>query len=714
MTVGGDVRPKPFRPQRRERVWERITRNMERREMRSNRWLAMIVSMAMVFSPLAASAQSPTTGQDTQQAPAGATAPADTSANFKMHLFDQDYTNGPAALPNIFKPYAQIRVPVEATENSPTLDQMIRGGKLMLSLQDAVQLALVNNLDISVQRWVTYQADAAVLNAKSGPGFLTPTGPFVSFDPTLTSTFAWQRTSVPVNNPFLSGTGTATLAALTNQATVGNFGYNQAFPTGTAYSVSLNTTRSSSTSGANLFNPSVNSALSVGFAQPLLAGFGYTPNLRFLRVARNNRKVADMTFEQQVITTVVAVKTQYYELVFAQQDVGVKEKTLALDEKLYNDNKRQVEIGTLAPIEITRAASEVASAKGALITSQTLALQQETLLKSLIFRNVMDSRISEIGIVPTDKPDENLVVPDVTLEAAVGEATTKRPDVRQAIVNLDSSHIVVKATRNQLLPSLTLNAQYGTQGLGGNQLAADQLTNQFTVNLSPPLVTSPNGPGQLGTPLCVPGTGSNTTICPAGTQPVFTSSVATGTPHTIPGGLHDALAQVFESNFPNYGVSLNLSIPIRNRAAQAANITAILQERQNAALLQRVRNNVTVDVRNAQITLMQNKAAVEANIRARILAEQTLDAEQKKFLLGASTTFLVIQAERDRATAQSTEVRSLANLAEAEVNFERALGRTLEVNRIDVADAMHPPTRIPLIPGTPSAELNRGTRNGDY
>ena len=670
--------------------------------------------MAMVFSPVSASAQGQAQSQDaapSKAVPQATIATADANGQYRMHLYDQDYTNGQPALPNIFKPYTQMNVPQEAVENAPSLDQMIRDGKLVLSLQDAVQLALQNNLDIAVQRYVTYQSDAAVLNAKAGPGFLTPTGPFVTFDPILTSTFAWQRTSLPVNNPFLSGTGTATLAALTNQATVANFGYSQAFPTGTAYNVSLNTTRSSTTSPGNLFNPSVSSALNVGFAQPLLAGFGFAPNLRFLRVARNNKRVADMQFEQQVITTVVAVMTQYYELVFAQQDVGVKEKSLALNEKLYNDNRRQVEIGTLAPIEITRAASEVATAKGALITSQTLALQQETLLKSLVFRNVMDPRVAALGIVTTDKPDENLQVPDVTLDAAVAEAAAKRPDVKQAVVNLDSSRIVVKATRNALLPSLSLNAQYGTQGLGGNQLTADALQNAFNANALP-LVTAPGGPGQLGTPLCVPGTGANTTLCPAGTQPVFTSSVATGTQHTIPGGLHDALAQVFQSSFPNYGVSLNLNMPIRNRAAQAANVTAVLQERQTAATLQRVRNNVAVDVRNAQITLAQDKAAVEANIRARILAEQTLDAEQKKFLLGASTPFLVIQAERDLANARSTEVRSLANLAEAKVNYDRALGRTLEVSRIDVADAVKPPARIPMIPGTPTTQS--GTSTGQY
>jgi outer membrane protein TolC len=272
-------------------------------------------------------------------------------------------------------------------------------------------------------------------------------------------------------------------------------------------------------------------------------------------------------------------------------------------------------------------------------------------------------------------------------------------------VNLDSSRIVVKATKNGLLPSLTLNAQYGTQGLGGNQVTA-QTTGQFIPGITP-IVTS------AGVPVCLTVPQGTCSTTPG--QQLFPATLQSIAGPTIPGGLSDALSQVFHSNFPNYGASLNLSIPIRNRAAQAANVTALLQERQSAAVLQRVRNTVAVDVRNALITLMQDKAAVEADIKSRILAEQTLDAEQKKFLLGASTTFFVIQAERDLATARSTEVRALANLAEARVNFDRALGRTLDVNRIDVADAKHgPPARMPLIPGTPSSELTKGTRDGEY
>jgi outer membrane protein len=639
------------------------------------------------ISPAFAQEQTPPTGQ----APPAAQAPS--GSPYQVKLYDQDYTKGQPALPNIFKPYTQMRLPQQEVGNVANLDQLIRDGKLQLSLQDVVALALQNNLDISVQRWVTYQADAAVLGAKAGPGSVNPFGPFISFDPLLTSTIGWSRTSIPVNNGFLSGTGsTSSFTALTNQSTVGNFGYSQAFPTGTNFLVSLNNNRQSSTSNANFFNPSVNSSLAVQFQQPLLNGFGFTPNLRFLRVARNNRKIADLAFEQQVITTVSAVENQYYELVFAIEDVGVKEKSLALNTKLYNDNKRQVEIGTLAPIEITRAEAEVASATRDLINARTLVLQQATLLKSLIFRNVMDPKVAEIDVVPTDLPDRNVAVPSISLQDAVTEATTKRPDIRQAFIDLDSKKITTRATRNGLLPSLNLSAQYGAQGLAGNQLVPTFAG--FTPGTSPIVDTA-------GNPVCPPAMQP----CLTG-QEFFTSSPKVSGTKLVQAGLGDALSNVFQSNFPNYSVSLNLNIPIRNRSAQSNNITALLAERQSEATLLRVRNAIAVDVRNAQILLEQDKAVVEANIRARILAEQTLDAEQKKFRLGASTIFLVIQAQRDLATARSNEVRAIVNLVEAKVNFDRALGRLLEVNRIDVADAKpYKIDRVPLIPGTPSAEL---------
>jgi outer membrane protein TolC len=365
--------------------------------------------------------------------------------------------------------------------------------------------------------------------------------------------------------------------------------------------------------------------------------------------------------------------------------VEVKKKSVELAGKLYNDNKRQVEIGTLAPIEVTRAEAQLASTRADLITAQTLALQDENLLKQLILRNVMDPRIVEVTIVPVDKPTSNVIVPAIRLEDAVTEASQKRPDVRQAMFDLDAKKINSRASRNALLPSLNLNAQYGAQGLGGNQLT--QIANGRTVGVNP--IVDANG-----NPILING------------APIFTSSPAFTPGPVIAGGLSNSLSNVFNSNFPNYSVTLNLNIPIRNRSAQANNITAMLLEQQSEANLQRIHNVVAVDVRNAQIALEQDRYAVEANVRARILAEQTLDAEQKKFQLGASTIFLVIQAQRDLATASSSEVRSIVNFVEARVNFDRALGRTLEENRIDITDYRHGnPQRVPLIPGTSPGEM---------
>jgi len=670
--------------------------------MKLKTWQLAVAASALLFGmspvraqdqpqtqePAATQMQSP--AETPTQAPAQTPQPAQPQGvgRYQVKLLDQNYTKGQPALPNIFKPYTPIRLPQQSEVNAPTLDQLIRDGKLQMGVDDAVALALQNNLDITLQRYITYSFDAAVLNAKAGPGNVNPFGPFLSFDPLLTSTFAWSRSSIPVNNGFLSGTGSsASFTALTNQSTVGNFGYSQAFPTGTNFLVSLNNNRQSSTSSANFFNPSVSSALAVQFSQPLLNGFGFGPNLRFLRVARINLKIADFAFQQQVITTVTAVKTQYYELVFAQEDVEVKKKSVELAEKLYNDNKKQVEIGTLAPIEVTRAESQLATTRADLITSQTLALQDEQLLKQLILRNVMDPKVAEIHIVPTDTPSSDIAVPAVSLSDAVAEATEKRPDVRQAFLDLDAKKIISRASRNALLPSLNLNAQYGAQGLGGNQTPL--LTGAPLIAGASPIVDSTGTPVLLG---------------PGGTQ-VFTSSPTFTRGTVVPGGLGDALSNVFHSNFPNYSVSLNLSIPIRNRSAQAANITAMLAQQQSEASLQKVRNAIAVDVHNAQIALEQDKYAVEATNRARILAEQTLDAEQKKFQLGASTIFLVIQAQRDLATARSNEVRSTVNFVEAKVNFDRALGRTLEENRIDIAGTKPDNfQRIPLIPGTRSDE----------
>jgi outer membrane protein len=245
----------------------------------------------------------------------------------------------------------------------------------------------------------------------------------------------------------------------------------------------------------------------------------------------------------------------------------------------------------------------------------------------------------------------------------------------------------VRATSNALLPVLSLFGQYGWTGLAGNSRVLGLPTGAFTPNLNSPVVTA------SGTP-----TGN------------FTSNTVLGPSTFVTGGLNDAFDAILNNNFPTYTLQLSLSIPIRNRSAQADSARARLEQRQSQTTLQRLQNNVVVEVRNAEIALEQNRARVEAATKARILQEQTLDAEQKKFQLGASTIFFVIQAQRDLATAQDAEVRALVDLLKSEIDFERALGRTLEVNHITIADAKGGRVqRDTLIPGTVSGEVI-GTR----
>ncbi len=315
--------------------------------------------------------------------------------------------------------------------------------------------------------------------------------------------------------------------------------------------------------------------------------------------------------------------------------------------------------------------------------AQTFLLQQQTLMKNAITKNSMDPTVLTVEIVATDSISKPTQLPTIALPEAVNEAWEKRPDIRQAKIDLENRHINVRASRNALLPNLTLQGQFGGTGLAGNSIVTTTTPTGFTANTNSPLVDA------NGTPILIGG------------QPVFAGRVATtSTSVLLPAGFPDAFGNVKDFNFPNYSLALNLNIPIRNRAAQADNAQAQLEERQAETRVRQLQNNIVVQVRNAQIALDQNKARVEAAQKSRELQERTLDAEQKKYQLGASTIFFVIQAQRDLAAAQSAEVAALAQLLKSKVEFERALGRTLDSNRISMADALSgQPSKDTLIPG---------------
>ncbi|MGH9740891.1 MAG: TolC family protein [Candidatus Acidiferrum sp.] len=646
------------------------------------------------FSPIFA--QSP--AQNPPSNPAAAPPAADGSSIApvsSLGLSKHDFSRGPSAFPNILKPYESIHIERPVLTNSPRLDQLIHDGKLEISLQDAVELALENSLDIAVQRYYPWIADAGILNAKSGSqGFGTPgasysgssasINPFtftiLTFDPIISSTTSVADITTPINNPFISGTGTSSLFDIQSHSFQSNNSYSQTFETGTNLSVNWDNARTSSTSSANFFNPTVQSSLSFSVTQPLLNGFGLAMGTRNIRIAKNDRKIADWAFAQQAITTITNTITAYWELVYARENVKVNQQAVTVSEKLYNDNKKQLEIGSLAPLDVTRSESEVATDHQNLILAQTVQLQDEQTLKNDISKDPLAPNIINVEIIPTDEPKQPAAIETASFEDSVKEAFAKRPDLQEQVYNVKNAEIDVQATRNALLPSLSASLFYSSTGLAGNS----------SILGAPALISS-------GVPI-VDATGAPVMVNGA---PVFESATTAAIVGTTQQGFTTAQSQIFHSQFPEYAAQLTLTLPLRNRSAQAVHARAILEQRQLETQVQLLRNAALLDVRNTYIALTQDRAQVAAAIKARELQQQTFDAEQKKYQLGASTTYLVIQTQRDLIAAQGTELRALANLEEAKANYERAVGRTLDVNHVTIADAQSGEVeRATLIPGT--------------
>jgi outer membrane protein TolC len=401
-------------------------------------------------------------------------------------------------------------------------------------------------------------------------------------------------------------------------------------------------------------------------------------------ISKNKRRIADLAFSQQAITTITNTITAYWELAYARENVNVQQQAVTVADKLYNDNKKQLEIGTMAPLDVTRAESELATDRQNLIVAQTAQLQQQQALRNAISKDPMAPNLVNVEIVTSDKPTPPALVEAASFEESVKEAFGKRPDLLEQEINLQNAGIDAKANKNALLPVATLNARYGSQGLAGNSL----------INGTPVTSAGSQIVDQNGAPVIL--------VDSSGTAvPVFEPLVTTPTIGVNKEGLGSAQSQIFHNQFPDYSVAINLNIPIRNRVAQADYQRAVLTQRQTEAQLQQLKNAAILDVRNTYIALLQNRARVEAAGKARELQRQTFDAEQKKYQLGASTVYNVILTQRDFITAQGTELRALADLVESKANYERALGRTLEVNRVTIADAKTgQPEKENLIPGT--------------
>src|SRR5215472_6914762 len=650
---------------------------------------------AYLAGALAAGSVSPVFAQSRVQNPPANPAPAPQVPPLapvsSLGLAKHDFSHGPSAFPDLFTPYRPIGLEPPVLANSPRIEQLIHDGKLSLTLQDAIELALENSLEIAVQRYYPWTADTDILKTSAGgfgrgtPGASisssTASVPSLSYDPLVIGTVLLDDRNAPVNNPFISGTGSASAAHIITHTDEYNSQFFRGFETGSTLSVTFNNTRSSSTATANFFNPVVQSSLSVVFSQQLLNGAGFYVNRRNLMISKNNRKLADWAFAQQAITAITNTITAYWELVYASANVKVQEQAVAVSEKLFSDNKKQLQAGTMAPLDVTRAQSELATDRQNLILAQTVQIQDEQILKNAISKDPMAPNLVNVEIIPTDEPTPPAAVENPSFEDSVKEAYAKRPEIQEQLYNVKNAEIDVRATRNALLPELTLSGQYSSFGLAGNSPLKSAVPT-FAASANP--IVDING-----TPVIVNG------------GEIFEPVVTTPIVGTNQQGLGNALSDVFHSRFPEYLGQLTLTLPLRDRSAQADNARALLVQRQLETQMQLLKNAALLDVRNSYIALTQDRAQVEAASEARQLQQETFDAEQKKYRLGASTTYNVILTQRDLIAAQGSELRALANLEEAKANYERALGRTLEVNHVTIADALSGEIeRETLIPGT--------------
>jgi outer membrane protein TolC len=602
------------------------------------------------------------TPPEAQAAPSGPVPPR--TVDLKL-----DYSSGRKWFPDIVGPYTSMKRIEPSLTNSPRIDQLLQGGKLMLSLQDAISLALENNLAISVERYAPWLDEVNLLRAKSGINGLVP------YDPTLTGNFNIQDSVTPLNNPLFAGvipTGTTAPTSQPPPAYVQHIGninvqYNQYFSTGTEFQVGMTNNRTSSNFGRlNLYNPYLQSALSVTITQPLLRGFGTLPNTRLIIEAKRTIKVGLSQLEQQVIATTTQVSNDYWELVFARQNVKVEEAALGVSQRLYEENSKRLEIGTLSSLDVLTAQSQVASDKQALVQAQSVQLQDETTLLNDITMNPLDGPLLRAEIVPTTPISTPDTGENVRIEDAVKEAWQKRPELHQAALNLENAGTDVKATKNELLPSVNIFGEYVATGLGGVQTSSTTTaTGAFLPGL--PVVDT------LGNPV------------PDRFQ---ATAVTTSSAVVFPGGAGQDLGRVFRGNYSTFEGGINFTLPIRNRAAQADNAQALLNERQQKTQYRQEQNTIFVSVRNALIAMQEDRASLAAAEEARKLAVQTLEDEQEKYRLGASTSYNVVLRSRDVTAAEGTELRDRINLLEDELKFNQAMGRTLEVNQISLADAL--------------------------
>jgi len=587
-------------------------------------------------------------------------------------------------------------------DNSQRVRDLMRAGNLYLSLQDALALAIENNLDIELQRFNLPAADAELLRARGGgltrgvnfnlaevpAGVGGPLSPLVVnraaagsatsgtavaanalelgvlgepitnlsvqgaiaqsngtavpvYDPSLVGQLNLAHTTTPETSILRYGTN-----ALVSNSTVANAGLQQSFSTGGQVSVNFDNTHQNVNATNTSYNPFTGSSLGFTVTQPLLRGFGMSLNRRYIRIAGNEQKITTLLFQQQLIQTVYGVVRLYTDFVALYEDEKVKQETVALAEKLLSDTQAQVDEGTLAQVELTRANAQLFSTRQDLINATGLREEEEAILKTVLTRD-KDQSIRAARIIPTDTlniPDKDEVRP---IQDLISEAVVARPDLGQARLQVENSLIGLAGARNATKPELDLVGAMQNNGLAGGAT------------------------GYLNNP-----------------NPSFV------------GGYGGVLGQILAHDYPTYGIGLQVTLPIHNRIAEADLARDELQVKQSQIRVKQLQNQAQLEVEDALIAMRRARASYEAAVQARKYQQESLEAEQAKFEVGASTAFFVIQYESLLAQAKSTEVAAKSSWVKAKAALQRATGTILDQNNISYDAAVKgkinsPPASLP-------------------
>ncbi len=590
--------------------------------------------------------------------------------------------------------------------NSVRLGDLVKDGKIYLSLSDAIALAIENNFDIAIARYDLDIADTDILRTRTGAlplgapsGLVTGTlggststlttgggpggttvgaggaGSGVSgltlttagagptpemLEPAITGKVQLERSEQPQSSTF-----TPRSFLNTNQY---NFGYSQGFVTGTALNVGFNNSRVTSSSEFNLYSPQFDSNFRATVTQHLLQGAGIWVNKRFIYQALNDRRIADSSFRQQILYTVNQVETIYWGLVQAYEDEQAKERALDQSTKLVSDYRKELEIGTVAPLDVVNVESNNSSDKQALISAQSALNYQQQIIKQAIARNLNDPALSAAAVIPTDRVSlEEIPEEKQPIESLVQEAFQQRPELEQAVLAVRNDEITLKGARNALLPTLDVYGFYQGTGVGGAQ--------------SPDCITISNS-------------GSSFIPCVPNTYPTI--------------GYGTTLNNLVNGSSPDKGVGFNLNIPIGNKLAQSQQARSLMEYRQAELRLEQLYTQIRMQVVNAQFALTNDRALVRAATASRDYNKQSLDAENKKLHLGASTAANVLLQERNLAMAEDSLIAANAAYAKDRASLYQTLASTLQHYGINLNEAAAGQVNTtPVIPGLEPAKTGK-------